>query len=520
MHAAVLLAIFAMPAGSTGALAPDVHFRFVDVSADRGLGPYAMEFGMGGGAAAADYDDDGDIDVFVPNGRGAADQLYRNRGDGTFEEIAGPAGLASTASARCALWLDYDGDLDLDLLVANDDPARPSAYRLHRQVHPGLFDDVTAAAGLLLPLPPPTGTGAIVHRGGLAAGDLNGDGWLDVYAAVWNGPPHLFLHNGDAEAPAFVDVTDESGVMDAECYGHQALMADFDGDDRLDIYVAIDFLWNALWINGGDGTFEDAAPEANADNAMNDMGIACADPDADGDLDLYVTNIYQAPTQYSILLRNDTGVAGPAFTEVALDWGVGDGSWGWGATFLDADLDGRVDLAATNGWVTPLFRTDSSRFFLNRAGAAGPTPFADVSGAVGFDDKEWGSCLLALDADRDGDLDLLQTCMDGPLRLLDARRRGPAADRHWLVVRPRMHGPNHRAIGAVITLRQGATSRARLVTAGTSYLGQEPAEAHFGLADAAAADEVRVAWPGGGVTVLRDVPADRVITVWPDGGIE
>ena len=127
--------------------------QFVDVSAARGIQPYTMAPGMGSGVATADFDDDGDIDLFVPNAEGVPDQLYRNLGNGQFEEIAAIAGLASTEPSRVALWLDYDGDHLLDLFVAADcfqaDPAclDTVTLRLYRQVADTQFEDVTISAG-------------------------------------------------------------------------------------------------------------------------------------------------------------------------------------------------------------------------------------------------------------------------------------------------------------------------------------------------------------------------------------
>ncbi|MCH7925607.1 MAG: VCBS repeat-containing protein, partial [Planctomycetes bacterium] len=125
-------------------------FEFADVSASKGIGSYIMAEGMGGGAAAADFDDDGDIDLFVPTGAGVPDQLYRNLGNGQFEEIAQQAGLDSTVANRTALWFDYDADGVLDLLVANDVEDSPTMYRLYRQVASGQFEDVTVEAGLII----------------------------------------------------------------------------------------------------------------------------------------------------------------------------------------------------------------------------------------------------------------------------------------------------------------------------------------------------------------------------------
>jgi hypothetical protein len=193
---------------------------------------------------------------------------------------------------------------------------------------------------------------------------------------------------------------------------------------------------------------------------------------------------------------------------------VWDGGWGWGTAFLDADHDGWLDLVATNGYYGP-WAQDPSRFF---EGSGGPLPtFTDASSATAFDDTRWGSALVSLDYDRDGDLDLVQSCAPSgfepsSLRLLENRRTG-TAPHNYLVVQPRMPGPNHWAIGAVVRVEVGALSMARVITAGTSFFGQEPAEAHFGLGAAAAVDRVVVEWPDGTTGEWDDVSANQVLTV-------
>ena len=486
----------------------EAEFQFVDVSSERHIGPYSMAFGMGAGISAADFDGDGYVDVFVPNAEGVPDQLYHNLGNGHFREIAAAAGVDSTEKSRCALWFDYDNDGDLDLLVANDRDGAPSAYHLYRQNAPARFEDVTDAAGLYTPMQPRVDILVTPHRGGLAAADLNNDGYLDVYSAQWNGNPHLFLNNGDG---SFTDSTSASQVDNAFYYVHQPVMADFDRDGRIDIHLAVDFLWNALFINNQATKFVDMAPQVGLDNAMNDMGTALADYDNDGDLDIYITNIY-SPGQHNVLMRNDSSTAGLRFTEVAQAVAVDNGGWGWGATFLDADKDGWLDIAATNGWGTPLFQSDPSKFFHNPG--HGAERFEDVSDQVGFNDTDWGSSLIAFDFDRDGDLDLMQTCNgDGPLRLLENRTFGSAASHGFLVIKPRMRTRNRFAIGAVVRIVTGKLHQMRLITAGTSYLGQEPAEAFFGLGSARIVDRVLIEWPDGSRTQLENIAANRVITV-------
>jgi hypothetical protein len=489
---------------------------FIDATGSAGIGPYSMADGMGGGASAADYDGDGDVDVFVPNGSGVADQLYRNEGDGTFTEIAAQVCLASTASSRAALWLDHDGDGDLDLLVAGDcwhsieDCAGGTSLRLYRHDDDGCFVDVTVAAGLhgqwFIP--------DLTHAGGLAAGDLDGNGFLDVVIGGWEGELRVFMNGGEG---SFTDATAAAGFARPIAHFWQPLIADFDGDRWMDLFVAVDFGPNLLFHNQHDATFAEVGAAAGVGHVMNDMGVAAGDVDGDGDVDLYVTNIFGvdggAP-EHNLLYRNDGASGAPAFTDVAQAAGVDDGAWGWGTTFLDADRDGHLDIAATNGWTYPPWSTDTSRLFRSLGGD--PVSFEDVSDEVGFDDPFYGSALLSLDYDRDGDLDLLQTCADaGAMRLL-ANQSAPTDGRHWLAVRPRMAGPNTHAIGAVVRVLAGGAMMTRVITAGTSFLGQEPAESFFGLGASTVAGAVSVEWPGGGTRTLANVAGDRVVTVWSD----
>ncbi len=489
---------------------PSAIAGFVDVSAERGIGSYQNEEGHGSGAAAADFDGDGDIDIFVPQAALLPNLLYRNLGNGFFEEIAADVGLASTASSRVAIWLDYDGDQDQDLLVANDDQQAPSVFTLFRQGADGTFEDVTAQAGLMIP--------AVVvfpethHWGALCAGDINNNGFLDVFTAQWPGPGHLLVNNQNG---GFDDISDTSGVSVSNS-GHQCLMADFNSDGWLDIFLAVDFDANVLWINQHDNTFVNQAAVAGIDNAMNDMGAALGDYDNDGDFDLYITNIYMPPDdpqgyKHNMLYQNNSVGSTLSFTDISSAMAVEQGHFGWGTTFLDVDNDRDLDLAATNGWRTGQWVTDPSRLFLNPGD--GVSAFVDGSTLWGFDDTDWGSALLAADFDRDGDLDMLQVCMDGPLRLWDNTGDPAGEANNYLVVRLEMPGGNRQAIGAVVRVQTGGTTQSRLISTGTSYMGQEPAEAFFGMGDATFANAVTVEWPDGTTTAYGSIPANRVITI-------
>ena len=493
------------------ALTAQAQMTFVEVGATRGFSSYPQAPLMGGGLAAADVDADGDIDLFLPTDQGYPDRYYRNQGDGTFEEVAAEVGLASTLRSRTALWFDGDGDTDLDLLVAGDcygthitcDPG-VSLLRYYEQGADGLFTDRTAAAGFT-----DDAANYLVnqHRGGMAAADLDGDLDVDVYVAWWNGKSLLFRNRGDG---TFEEIggTVDLGVEQRTHW--QPVIFDVDGDARMDLFAAIDFAANELWRNRGDWAFVEIAESAGVDSAFNEMGVALGDVDGNGHLDLYATNITGLQEgRHNVLFRRRP--AELAFDEVAESAGVADTDWGWGTTFADLDQDGDVDLGATNGFTFNEFIDDPSRLFENR-GVAGSPIFDEVSEAAGFDDTLWGSTLIAVDLDRDGDLDLLQTAKEhggpttgtGHLRWLENRTPSSGS---WLRVVPRRSDGNHHALGTLVEAQLGDKTQVRLITAGTSFLGQEPAEAHFGFGTATEIDALTLRWPGAdGYKITRIAP--------------
>jgi hypothetical protein len=295
---------------------------------------------------------------------------------------------------------------------------------------------------------------------------------------------------------------------------HQPMMYDFNQDGWIDIFAAVDFSPNELWINQKNNTFVDLARAAGVDHSMNEMGVTLGDYDNDGDLDMFVTNIY-LDGKHNLLYRNDSVPDTMRFVDVSQAMGVADSRWGWGTTFMDVDNDGDVDLAATNGYFNTPWSTDTSKFFWNQE--VGTLPFIEVGVAVGFDDDDWGSALAAADFDMDGDLDLLQACTGSLLttarvRLYDNQPGLLADQNNWLIVRPRIDGANRFAIGAVVRASGGGLEMMRLISAGTSYLSQEPAEAFFGAGPATALD-VRIEWPDGAVSVVNGVAVNQVVTI-------
>ncbi|MEL7472506.1 MAG: CRTAC1 family protein [Planctomycetota bacterium] len=506
---------------------------------------YEMAKGMVGGAAAADYDNDGDIDVFLPNHLSRPSQLLQNQGDGTLVDVATTCGLGALHNDRAALWFDYDNDQDLDLVVVADNhfqtpQAETTSLRLY-QNRLGQFTDVTQEAGLFAMLENPNDPdwGALCHASGMCVADFNNDGALDLYVNFWRGHNHLFLNNADG---SFANASQASGIHAWSNHWTPAAH-DFDRDGDIDIFQAIDFIENKYFDNNGDATFTEMAATLGIESAWNEMGVALGDPDNDGDIDIFVTNIsdyFQSQGdyvgRYNVYFRNDSIDNGPGrphtlvFTENAQPAGFARGGWGWGCTFADLNNDRWQDLAQTNGFDVPPpkgFDKDPSHLWINQGDG---TLFADQARDSGTDDNDIGACYIAFDANRDGDLDLLQTCKFAPARLLTNNFEDTQNNHDWLVVRPRGVTPgssghtNHHAIGALVratvhTIVPGETvTMTRLITAGSSTLGQEPAEAHFGLGSLAAdgfntVANVTIEWPNGATTSVNDLPLNQVVTL-------
>lgn len=542
---------------AASALAAEPSFRFEPTT----LATFQPSPGMGTGVAVADFDGDGDPDIFVPTGGATPNLLFRNRGDGTFDEIAAEVGLDDTRQARVALWVDYDGDGDLDLFVGRDCHATDfdgisaavaaaagscavPVLSLYEQTPDG-FSDVSESVGLFTTA---GSLNSVYHAGGLSAADVSGDGLADIYFARWQTLPELYISDtlfiGGGEAPGYSLGSGLTSIAQSEAGHWQGLMHDFDGDGRIDMFVNVDFAANQFWLNAGELALVDAAVDAGVDSAWNEMGLAPGDYDNDGDIDLFITNIHdwqadvRGEVSHNLLYRNDSadGVAG--FTERAVAAGVDDAGWGWGATWLDVDNDGDLDLAVTNGYCEipildkeryceDVHERDRSRFFENRGEGNG---FVEVGEQVGFDDRLIGAGLVAADFDGDGRLDLLQTAIDPDsvpweessqtprserLTLYLNRDAGGSGGDRYARVRPVLAESGAPALGAVARLyMDNGEILTRLVMAGESWMSQAPASLHFGLGATAEIERLEIAWPGDdAASVVHDVAVSAVITV-------
>ncbi|MFT5142361.1 MAG: hypothetical protein ACI80V_001026 [Rhodothermales bacterium] len=463
-----------------------------------------VQAGLGGvlranGVAAADIDLDGDLDLYVvsPEERLESDpatwnHLFRNRGDGTFEDITAASGIEAfdggyrrgqQGNRFGAAWGDFDGDRYPDLFMARIGPDR-----LFRNLGDGTFEDVTVLAGVF-------GTDDTANDVAGAWSDLDGDGDLDLYVSAWIGPNRLYLNNGDG---TFVESAKAVGLADRG-FTWGALPWDINRDGRLDLYVVNDFGPNHLYIQGDGGLFTDETAAFGLEDEGNGMGVALADVNEDGFPDIYVTNIAdRAP--------NPLFLGGPdGFVEDAAGFGIASADWAWGVEFFDADLDGDQDLYAVTGFPT---EPATNRLFERRESLTGDQFFVDVSEGSGADGFPEARGLVVFDSEGDGDLDLFVANFRSQSALLERTN----VSRTWIGFWLDSPGGNRWGVGAQVTVQSGGKTFRRYMD-GIDFLGQSLLPAHFGLDREGGVDRVVVTWPDGSVESWTDLNAGRYHTL-------
>ena len=547
--AAVLSLAAAALAGPAGTEAPRLLFR--DITREAGITfehhaapekKYIVE-SMSGGVALFDYDNDGRLDVYLVDAltvdtandpKAARSALYRNLGGLRFEDVTARAGVGHPGWGMGVCTADVDGDGWEDLYVT-----ALGASHYYRNNHDGTFADLTAAAGL----------GVSGWAAGCGFADYDRDGDLDLFVSryvkidlaklpefgrgktceyrgvpVQCGPRGLpgegdVLFRNDGKG-RFTDVGEAAGVSDPRGYfGMGLAWFDADGDGWPDLFVANDSTPNFLYINKRDGTFKEQAfplgVAVSEDGAeQGSMGVAVGDYDADGRLDLFVTNFSE---EYNALYRNE----GDHFTDMSFRSGTAASSLpfvGWGTAFIDTDNDGRLDIVVVNGHVYPQLdraRLGASapyrqrRLYYRNLGAGKFEEVAAEAGPV-FTDARVSRGLALGDLDDDGRQDLVVNDLDGQAQIL-RNETEPAG--HWLAVKLRGKPPNTDAIGAVVTARTGTTAQIRNVRSGTSYISQDDMRAHFGLGAATQVDAVEVLWPDGTKTTRANAKADQTLVI-------
>ena len=515
-----------------------IDWSWVDVTADAGISgvrwladepfdesPCGETSILTGGAAIADFDADGDMDIFVPR-LGLPDRLYRNDGLGNFEDIAPALGIASAGSSNSASWVDVDADGDLDLFVGTL-AADPNLFWIQQ---PGTWIDAAEATGLAMADPTvdrPRECGAMFSA---AFADADGDADLDFFVSRW--VPGSFAYASryyeNDGTGKFTDRTLELGLNPT----HRSVVFvsswfDFDEDDDLDVLVTADFETSEFFENV-DNRWVKSTEEAGFGIDENGMGTTVGDVDRDGDLDVFVTAIYGVTPQECGLSWGCIGNrmyinnGDLTFTDCTEQYDVADGGWGWGTNMFDADLDGDLDVAMTGGyylhWPEPSafdrlraalsrYQHGGLRLWVNE----GETPFVEQSEALGFVSETLGRGLYPFDMDGDGDLDVFLVNNIAEPVLFE--NRGAEA-RHWLAVRLEDDAPNTHGIGASVFVRPpaGIWQRAEIALS-ASLMGSLPIQAHFGLGDYDGAVEVRVEWPDNTETLHTILETDRVVTL-------
>ena len=533
---------------------PTVTIAFKDVAESAGLNgvlvsgsedrkTYILET-TGTGVALLDYDNDGRLDIFMPNGTtfnpaegGVSSEpptghLYRNLGGLKFEDVTNRAGLRRTGWGQGVCVGDYDNDGNRDLFVTYYGQSV-----LSRNRGDGTFADVTEAAGLRVP--------TARWDTGCSFVDYDLDGHLDLIVTSylefdrakipepgaggycqWKGIPvmcgprglpfarnRLFHNDGKGR---FMDVSATSGVGGTKgCYAFTVVASDFDNDRYPDLYVACDSTPSVLYRNRKDGTFEDVGLLSGA--ALNEdgqeqggMGVAVADYDEDGHMDIVKTNFSDdVPNLYH---NNGDGT----FEDRVLQSGLGGYMRyvGWGVHLADLDHDGRRDLLMINGHVypeadqTPEIRYRQPRLLYWHVGNG---RFRDLSAQAGAGISTALSSRGSAtgDLDDDGSLEVVVSNMGTRPSLL--KNTGPR--QHWLLVRLVGVTANRDAIGARIVVHTAGRRVSGEVQSGSSYISQNDARLHVGLSTNESYERIEVIWPGGMPELFPAGKADRVVTL-------
>jgi hypothetical protein len=453
---------------------------FTDVTERAGVGFK----GIGMGAAWADYDNDGRLDLVVTSYDRII--LYHNNGDGTFTDVSKKAGLDKFRGFWTgAAWGDYDRDGNVDLYVCGY-----VKYKFRNE-------DLSKSSVQYTTLVPFT---------------LNPSSY----------PPErnlLFHNSGDG---TFTEVGKQAGVQDVTGRSLSAVWYDFNGDGWPDLYVANDVSESAMYRNLHNGKFKPIAHEAWVSDYRGAMGLAVGDWDRDGDPDMFITHwIAQQNALFDNLryTRAGAGKPGPLrFEDVADTVGLGQislNSIGWGTSFFDYDNDGQLDLMVVNGSTfqddkDPRHLVPMKNFlFWQKSPADGFFEVGAVSGAV-FQQVHVGRGAAFADYDNDGDMDVFIVNQEGRPMLL---RNDGGNKKNWIKVRVKCEKSNRTGFGTKIEIEAGGQKQYDQIGGQASYLSQNFQEVHFGLNYEKEVQRIKATFPSGIVRVLEHVPANQIVTV-------
>ncbi|MBI1927621.1 CRTAC1 family protein, partial [Candidatus Poribacteria bacterium] len=478
--------------------------------------PFAHQIGvgdfMGGlpGAAMFDYDNDGDLDIYVTNGEGFPNQLLENDGHGNFVDVAHRAGVDDRGRGHGVATADIDNDGDVDIYVAND-----GWNKLYLNNGDGTFTNIAESAGVI----------SKFNSTSCAFADIDNDGYVDLYVGAADlvyGLNELYHNNGDL---TFTDITKQTGT--AAAYSWAVAFCDYDNDGDPDIFAANDqglakegqFCPIMLFRNDGNLKFTEVTREAGFTTSGSWMGLAFGDYDLDGDLDLFATNLGtsvqfdQQDTDFHALYRNN---GDGTFTNVAHEAGVERWEFGWGTAFIDFDNDGALDLYYVDNFLFLGSVDNPGRFFLNN----GDGTFTESTAKYGLltQDKS-GKNTIAVglatgDVNNDGHVDVFVTNA--------GTEKTPAYpllftekfdDNHWIRIQLEGTVSNRSAIGARVSLTAGGRVQIQEVASGASSFSQHSLALTFGLGGYSQADEIDIRWPSGIIQRFKSVAADQTLKI-------
>jgi cytochrome c peroxidase len=464
-----------------------------------------------GGVSVADYDDDGWLDFFVSHSLQPG-KLFRNLGNGSFAEttqILGPLNNRQLGS----LFIDADEDGDMDLLLSED--VEDEGFSRLLINNGSAFTNSIAKSGISF--------SRFAHS--FSMGDYDSDGDLDLYAAHWGGPKDdvnpgylwqkqdsgLFVDSSQVLPP--VPASPVAGIGNADVQ-FTANFADIDGDHDSDILLSGDFETSQVLINNS-AVFQDVTTSEISDE--NGMGGSVGDYDNDGDLDWFVTSIWNpldskgytgGETGNRLYNNNGSGI----FTDKTDQAGVREGYWGWGSCFADFNNDGWLDIFHTNGMTDgrsitetsfPQFLDDPNRLFINNKDGS----FSERSAELGIQHTAHGRGISCFDFDKDGDVDIL--IANNGLAPSLYRNNSAVIDGGYLSVQLVGEQKNKQAVGAKIWLESGDLNQYRELRLGSNYMSNDPVIAHFGLANMATVDKLTIRWPDGTLQVINDVAINQ-----------
>lgn len=450
------------------------------------------------GTAVADYDQDGDLDIFItayhsfhPSQAQSWSRLLKNNGSGWFEDVSIEAGFGQQYSSNTirdnklgASWGDFDNDGYPDLLLTH-----AGHLQLYHNNKNGSFSDITQSANI-------TTCSTCVNVSALWW-DYDKDGYLDVYISDYQGANRLFHNRGDG---TFENTTASSNLGDPGSTWC-SIPLDANQDGWLDLYVINDYGQSKFYVNQEGQSFAEATLTYGLRNTGNGMGATIGDYNNDGHFDIYITNI--AELQVNALF---TGSASGVFKDDNQIQQVGQGHWGWGTHFFDADHDGDEDLYLVNGFDALVY---PNKFFKNML-VEGGSHFLDYSINAAVDGQANGMAMEVFDYDEDGDLDILvANTNDAPYLYQNV---GRAPQTNWLQVDLEGTVSNRNAFGAVVIAAGKGRSYHRFHY-GAAIMSQSIKPVHFGLGDINTLDSLTIYWPTGEKEVFYDVTANQKIKI-------